>query len=363
MRYGRSQESGVGSWELGVGSRESGVGSRESGVGKTQNLKLIAQNSLPLTPHSSPLTLLILGAGAWGTTLATLARAKGHTVKVWSRQSHDRLHTLMEGADIVISAVAMKGVSAVVEQLQPTAIAPHTVFVTATKGLAIKPSAETTPLLPSQIWQAALPSQAVVVLSGPNLSKEIQQGLPAATVVASDNLAAAEMIQTALSSNAFRIYTNADVLGVELGGALKNVIAIAVGACDGLQLGTNAKAALVTRGLAEIIRVGTYWGARPETFYGLSGLGDLLATCNSALSRNYQVGYGLAQGDSLTTVLAHLQGTAEGVNTTQVLMKLASQQQIAVPISHQVHCLLNGDVTPQAAVETLMLRNYKPETH
>ena len=307
-------------------------------------------------------TIAILGAGAWGTTLATLAAAKGHTVKVWSRQSQERLQAVIETADVVISAISMKGVSEVVEQIQPSAIAPQTIFVTATKGLAVKTNTDTTPLLPSQIWQAALPSHRVVVLSGPNLSKEIQQGLPAATVVASQSLAAAERVQMVLSSNAFRIYTNSDVLGVELGGALKNVIAIAVGACDGLQLGTNAKAALVTRGLAEMIRVGVFWGARSETFYGLSGLGDLLATCNSALSRNYQVGYGLAQGELLTAVLARLQGTAEGVNTTQVLMKLATQQHIAVPISHQVDRLLKGDSTPQAAVEALMLRDYKPET-
>jgi glycerol-3-phosphate dehydrogenase (NAD(P)+) len=269
------------------------------------------------------------------------------------------LQAVLSAADIVISAISMKGVSAVAEQVRQVAIAPHTVFVTATKGLAA--SSTDMPLLPSQIWQAALPSHSVVVLSGPNLSQEIQQGLPAASVVASHDRAAAAAVQAALSSNAFRVYTNPDRLGVELGGTLKNVIAIAVGACDGLQLGTNAKAALVTRGLAEIIRVGTYWGAKAETFYGLSGLGDLLATCNSALSRNYQVGYGLAQGKTLTDVIAQLQGTAEGVNTTQVLIKLANEQAIAVPISHQVDRLLNGDITPQAAVEALMLRDYKPE--
>ncbi len=268
---------------------------------------------------------------------------------------------MLNGADLVLSAVSMKGVSAVVEQVKPLAIAPQTVFVTATKGLSPATSTHTTPLLPSQIWQSALPSHPIVVLSGPNLSQEIQQGLPAATVVASTDGEAAATVQRALSSPLFRIYTNADVLGVELGGTLKNVIAIAVGTCDGLQLGTNAKAALVTRGLAEIIRVGTYWGAQPETFYGLSGLGDLLATCNSALSRNYQVGYGLAQGKSLTEVLNQLQGTAEGVNTTQVLVKLANQEGIAVPVSHQVDRLLKGEITPQAAVEALMLRDYKPE--
>ncbi len=310
----------------------------------------------------SPRTIVILGAGAWGTTLAGLAAAKGHSVHLWSRQQGD-LQTVLGGADLVISAISMKGVSAVVEQMRQLAIAPHTVFVTATKGLAATSSTDTMPLLPSQIWQAALPSHPVVVLSGPNLSQEIQQGLPAASVVASRDRAAAATVQAALSSNAFRVYTNPDMLGVELGGTLKNVIAIAVGACDGLQLGTNAKAALVTRGLAEIIRVGTYWGAKPETFYGLSGLGDLLATCNSALSRNYQVGYRLAQGKTLTDVIAQLQGTAEGVNTTQVLIKLANEQAIAVPISHQVDRLLNGDITPQAAVEALMLRDYKPEIH
>ncbi len=307
-------------------------------------------------------TIVILGAGAWGTTLAGLATAKGHTVHIWSRQQGD-LQTALGDADLVISAVSMKGVSAVVEQVRQVAIAPHTVFVTATKGLAATSSADTMPLLPSQIWQSALPSHPVVVLSGPNLSQEIQQGLPAASVVASHDRAAAATVQAALSSNAFRVYTNPDLLGVELGGTLKNVIAIAVGACDGLQLGTNAKAALVTRGLAEIIRVGTYWGAKPETFYGLSGLGDLLATCNSALSRNYQVGYGLAQGKPLTAIIAQLQGTAEGVNTTQVLIKLANEQAIAVPISYQVDRLLKGDITPQAAVEALMLRDYKPEIH
>ncbi|MBD2035627.1 NAD(P)H-dependent glycerol-3-phosphate dehydrogenase [Leptolyngbya sp. FACHB-321] len=307
-------------------------------------------------------TIVILGAGAWGITLAGLAAAKGHSVHLWSRQQGD-LQTVLGDADLVISAVSMKGVSAVVEQVGQVAIASHTVFVTATKGLAATSSADTMPLLPSQIWQAALPSHPIVVLSGPNLSQEIQQGLPAASVVASHDRAAAATVQAALSSNAFRVYTNPDMLGVELGGTLKNVIAIAVGACDGLQLGTNAKAALVTRGLTEIIRVGTYWGAKPETFYGLSGLGDLLATCNSALSRNYQVGYQLAQGKTLTDVIAQLQGTAEGVNTTQVLIKLANEQAIAVPISHQVDRLLKGDITPQAAVEALMLRDYKPEIH
>lgn len=306
--------------------------------------------------------IIILGAGAWGSTLATLARLGGNTVTVWSRQSQTALADLVLRADMVVSAISMKGVHAVVQQLQALPMPPSVLFVTATKGLdpdAIAPTG--LPYLPSQIWQDAFPHHPVVVLSGPNLSKEIQAGLPAATVVASADETAASVVQQAFSSLAFRVYTNSDTLGVELGGALKNVIAIAVGACDGLDLGTNAKAALVTRGLAEIIRIGSYWGAQPETFYGLSGLGDLLATCNSALSRNYQVGYGLAQGSSLSAVLTQLQGTAEGVNTTRVLIKLAQQQQISLPISQQVDRLLNGDITPTAAVEALMQRDAKPE--
>lgn len=303
----------------------------------------------------------MVGGGAWGSTLAGLAQSNGHRVEVWSRQSGS-LKTAIENADVVVSAVSMKGVRAVIEQLRSLPLAPNTILVTATKGLDPESgTAANLPLLPSQLWQTAFPNQAVTILSGPNLSKEIQQGLPAATVVASENLEATERVQTTLSSSRFRVYTNPDSLGVELGGALKNVIAIAVGACDGLQLGTNAKAALVTRGLAEMIRIGVYWGAKAETFYGLSGLGDLLATCNSSLSRNYQVGYGLAQGQSLANVLHQIEGTAEGVNTTQVLVQLAQQQEISVPISHQVYQLLQGEMTPEAAVEALMLRNSKPE--
>ncbi len=304
----------------------------------------------------NPKSIAILGTGAWGTTLATLAEANGHRVRLWSRQSSESLDDIIAGADLILSAVSMKGVRPVVEQVSSLAISPTTIFVTATKGL--DPSTTCTP---SQIWQAAFPSHPVVILAGPNLSKEIQARLPAATVVASKDADAAVVVQGVFNSNRFRVYTNADPLGVELGGTLKNVIAIAAGACDGLQLGTNAKAALVTRGLAEIIRIGDRWGAKTDTFYGLSGLGDLLATCNSALSRNYQVGYKLAQGETLPEILASLEGTAEGVNTTEVLVHLAERQEISVPISYQVYRLLKGEVTPQVAVEALMLRDVKPE--
>ncbi|MEH2253463.1 NAD(P)H-dependent glycerol-3-phosphate dehydrogenase [Nostoc sp.] len=305
---------------------------------------------------TNPKSVAILGAGAWGASLANLAAANGHRVRVWSRQGSQTLQAVLKDVQIVLSAISMIGVRDVASQVQSFPLSPETIFVTTTKGLDPQ-----TTCTPSQIWQTVFPNHAVVVLSGPNLSKEIQLELPAATVVASNIPTAAQVVQLVFSSQRFRVYTNPDPLGVELGGTLKNVIAIAAGVCDGLQLGTNAKAALVTRGLTEMVRVGNDWGAKTETFYGLSGLGDLLATCNSPLSRNYQVGYQLAGGKSLTETLANLQGTAEGVNTCRVLMQRAKQQNIAVPITEQVYRLLQGEVTPRQALDQLMLRDIKPE--
>lgn len=307
---------------------------------------------------TNPKTVAILGAGAWGASLANLAAANGHQVRVWSRQGSQTIQAVLKNVQIVLSAISMIGVRDVASQVQSFPLSPETIFVTATKGLDPQ-----TTCTPSQIWQTVFPNHAVVVLSGPNLSKEIQMELPAATVVASNITTAAEVVQLVFSSGRFRVYTNPDPLGVELGGTLKNVIAIAAGVCDGLQLGTNAKAALVTRGLTEMVRIGNNWGAKTETFYGLSGLGDLLATCNSPLSRNYQVGYQLAGGKSLTETLENLQGTAEGVNTCRVLMQRARQQNIAVPITEQVYRLLQGEVTPRQALDELMLRDIKPESN
>lgn len=300
--------------------------------------------------------LTILGAGAWGSALARLAKSRGHVVQVWTRQGERSLADSLQDADIAICAISMKGVPAVAEQVRTLAVSPHLIVVSATKGL----DTETT-YTPSQLWRDALPDHAIAVLSGPNLSKEIEQGLPAATVVSSTDGDAAQTVQKVLSSDSFRVYTNTDPIGTELGGTVKNVIAIAAGVCDGLQLGTNAKAALITRSLAEIIRVGTYLGGKTETFFGLAGLGDLLATCSSSLSRNYQVGYGLAQGKSLDQVLSTLQGTAEGVNTANVLIRIAEREQITLPISSQVYQLLNGQITPRQAVEALMERDLRSE--
>lgn len=302
-------------------------------------------------------TLTILGAGAWGSALATLAKKNGHQVYLWSRRSSLDLNSVLIATDIVVSAVSMAGVASTVEEVRSHSLNPNAIIATATKGLD-----PATTYTPSRIWQDAFPDRSAIVLSGPNLSVEIEQGLPTATVAASLDLNAAKQVQKIFSSETFRVYVNRDPLGTELGGTLKNVFAIAAGVCDGLQLGTNAKSALLTRALPEMIRVGVCLGAQVETFYGLSGLGDLLTTCNSALSRNYRVGYGLAQGKSLEQVLTQLQSTAEGVNTTNVLIDLASQQGIEIPISTQVYRLINGKITPEQAVAALMERALKPES-
>lgn len=314
-----------------------------------------AQSTHPVH-ESQGARVAVLGTGAWGTALASLTTKAGHQVQTWSHRQGDNLAKAIAGADVIVVAIAMKGVEEMAERLKAISLPRAVILVTATKGLESK-SLKT----PSQVWQAAFPQHSVVVLSGPNLSKEIEQGLPAATVAACEHEAAAERVQTIFASDVFRVYTNTDPLGTELGGTLKNVIAIAVGVCDGLNLGTNAKSALITRALAEVIRIGSHLGGQPETFFGLSGLGDMLATCSSSLSRNYRVGYGLAQGKTLDTILDELQGTAEGVNTANALIQLASREKIPVPISQEVYHLLSGRITPQQAVEALMERNLKPE--
>ncbi|MBE9222261.1 NAD(P)H-dependent glycerol-3-phosphate dehydrogenase [Cyanobacterium stanieri LEGE 03274] len=302
------------------------------------------------------LKTIIIGAGAWGTSLCFLLNRAGFECEVWSRRAEKSLEEVVKDADVIISAISMKGVVAVSQQLKEIGLKDKAIIVTATKGLDFE-----TTLTPSQIWQETFPNHAVIVLSGPNLSKEIKKGLPAATVLASNDTEAAELVQSMFASDIFRVYVNNDPIGTELGGTLKNVMAIASGVCDGLNLGTNAKAALLTRALPEMIRVGTHLGASVETFFGLSGLGDLLATCDSPLSRNYQVGMGLSQGKALDDILENLEGTAEGVNTANVLIKLANKEKIPVPISYQVYLLLKGKVSAVEAVENLMARELKEE--
>ena len=301
-------------------------------------------------------TIVIIGGGIWGSTLASIAKENNYPVKIWSRSSKEDLTSVIADHKIIVSAVSMAGVTPTIEKLSKIKLSSDTIIVTATKGLD-----SNTTKTPCQLWQEAFSHLPIVVLSGPNLSKEIQQGLPAATVVASSQEKAAITIQTIFASEKFRVYINNDPKGTELGGTLKNVYAIAAGVCDSLNLGTNAKAALITRALAEIIRIGTHLGASSETFFGLSGLGDLLATCNSPLSRNYQVGYKLGKGYSLEKILAEVEGTAEGLNTTNVLIELAKQEKISVPITDRIYCLLKGETTPMEAVKALMERDLKSE--
>ncbi len=315
-------------------------------------------NAIFETYRHRPITLTILGYGAWGSALAHIASSNNHKVRSWSRRGEMSLKEAVEGAEVILSAISMKGVSNLVSQLKELTIPETTILVTATKGL----DPETT-LTPSRIFQAAFPNHAVAVLSGPNLSKEIEQGLPAATVIACDNEAAAEAVQHIFATENFRTYRSTDPLGAELGGTLKNVIAIAVGVCEGLHLGSNARSALITRALPELMRIGTRLGGQPETFLGLSGLGDLLTTCTSPLSRNYRVGYGLAQGKALDQILGDLGSTAEGVNTAAVLMTIAQREQISAPISQQVYRLLTGEISAEEAVAALMERELKAEDY
>lgn len=305
---------------------------------------------------NAALQITVLGSGAWGSALASLARRNDQKITMWSRSSGTSLAEAVASADIILSAISMKGVRSVATQLQEMGLPSSKIIITATKGL--EPD---TNLTPSQIWQAILPKNPVVVLSGPNLSKEIEQGLPATTVMASRNELAAQTAQNAFASDKFRVYINHDPIGTELGGTLKNVMAIAAGICDGLNLGVNAKSALIARSLPEMIRVGQLWDASPETFVGLSGLGDLLATCSGALSRNYRVGFGLAQGNSLDQVIEDLKSTAEGVNTTRVLAELARKEGLDLPISRHVYRVIQGEITPAEAVDSLMGRTPEPE--
>jgi glycerol-3-phosphate dehydrogenase (NAD(P)+) len=201
----------------------------------------------------------------------------------------------------------------------------------------------------------------VLALSGPSHAEEVSKDLPATVVVAGADTAACETVQNAFRSDAFRVYTSNDIVGVELGGALKNVIAIAAGVCDGFGLGDNAKAALITRGLAEMARIGVAMGADPLTFAGLSGMGDLIVTCESKHSRNRNVGEKIAQGMTLDDILASSPMVAEGVRTARSAMALAQKHHVEMPITEQVYRVLYENANPKEAVSKLMMRDAKPE--
>lgn len=329
-------------------------------------------------------TLAIVGAGAWGTTLALVAdRANTPTTLVCRGDSalHSLgilrqhpvslpgiaipdsirvtgdIHQSVAEADVVLFTVPTQKLRAAVAPLG--AVLRGKTVVAASKGIEIGTS-----LLPTQILEDVIgvhEDTPLAGLSGPNLALEIARSQPATTVIASTSIAAANHVRHMLMSEAFRVYTATDVIGVQYGGALKNIIAIGAGISDGLLAGDNAKAAFLTRGIAEIARLGVHFGADPMTFAGLTGIGDLICTCSSNLSRNHRVGMGIAQGLSVDEVLTSMSETAEGVSTTRAVVELARAHGISMPIAEEMHRVLFENKTAVDAVRDLMMREPREE--
>lgn len=261
----------------------------------------------------------------------------------------------LSNADVVVICIPTRGLRDAVHRM--TQIIPReALLVSAIKGIE-----NDTLQRPSQIIQSLTGLRPVVVLGGPCHAEEITRRKPASVVAACETFSAAEQIQSLMSTEFLRVYANADQAGVELAGALKNVIAIAAGICDGLEFGDNAKAALITRGLAEMVRFGAAMGADRSTFYGLAGLGDLVTTCNSSHSRNRAVGEGLGRGRSLTAIQESMNAVAEGVFTARSVYQIASEQAIDMPIATQVYRVLFEGKSPREATVELMLRPLKAE--
>lgn len=301
-----------------------------------------------------PLAITVLGGGAWGATLAELFSARGHRLRVWRRVHGPEALRASAASDLIVSAVALAGVDGVATALAGAASCPP--VISCSKGLHPELG-----LTASQLWQRCRPGVQVLVLSGPNLAVELRQGLPAASVLAGADEDLLRQLQAELSHDCFRLYRNADPLGTELAGALKNVMAIAAGVCDGLQLGANARASLLTRALAEMGLVLVGLGGRQETLYGLAGLGDLLATATSPLSRNYRFGQGLAAGHAPESVAQQIEGTVEGVPTCAGLCALAARRGWSLPVAEQVQALIDGRIDPEGALRRLMERRLTQE--
>lgn len=338
-----------------------------------------------MTPPG-PTKVGILGAGSWGTVLGILADAAGCDVTLWCRDTerasryqrsriNDRYlpgHALPErlrvtadfeevppAGGILILAVPTAAVREVAGHLK-SCVTEDTVLVSACKGIEPETGWTVSKVL-NGVLSGRVPPERITVLSGPNLAGELAAGLPAVGVIAGPGEPQAARVQAALSSTRFRLYTSHDVVGVECGGALKNIIAIGSGIVTGLELGENARASLLVRGLAEITRLGVHLGADPITFQGISGAGDLIATCSSTLSRNHRVGRELALGRSLRYVLDHLGMVAEGVPTTRAVHRLALREGISMPITREIHAVLFEGRDPREAVEALMQRALKSE--
>ncbi len=338
---------------------------------------------------NSPLNIGIIGAGSWGTALATLLAYNDHKVTLWvyENELHEHLltnrqnHFYLPGVslpesvfptqsfseatrkkDLLISAVPSHLVRKILSECVPF-LDSQTIMVSVSKGI------ENETLMPiSSILKKILPkknSPNTAYLSGPSFAKEVALQHPTAVVVASEDHEVAQKVQKVFAAPFFRVYTSNDVVGVELGGALKNVIAIAAGCSDGLNFGDNTRAALITRGLAEISRLGVALGANPLTFAGLSGLGDLVLTCTGALSRNRKVGIQLGQGMSLDHIIKSSKMVAEGIKTAKSTYQLAKRRKVEMPIVEQVYRILYQTKDPRKAVTDLMGRNlrYELDTH
>ena len=328
----------------------------------------------------------VIGAGAWGTTLAHLLAEKGLHVRLWAyerevveaiRHKHEntlflpgvRLPTslsptislgeALQDREWLVFAVPSHAARAVLRQIGPLLSGPIP-LVSATKGIE-----EGTLQLMSQVIRETLPpgmQRSLAFLSGPSFAAEVSRGQPTAVVLAGEDVELVRQLQALLMTPFFRVYAGTDLIGVQLGGALKNVMALAAGVVDGLGLGHNTRAALITRGLAEMVRLGTAMGADPRTFYGLSGVGDLVLTCTGALSRNYTVGLRLGKGHQLQEILKETHAVAEGVRTSRAALGLADRFGVEMPIVREVCAVLFEGKSPQQAVTDLMVRAAKDET-
>ncbi|MGC2241070.1 MAG: NAD(P)H-dependent glycerol-3-phosphate dehydrogenase [Acidimicrobiia bacterium] len=328
--------------------------------------------------------IAVVGAGSWGTTVACLA-GRGHPTVLWARRKSvadeinetgrnsqylpdltlpgslsatSDLAEAARGASAVVMAVPSHGFRDVFEQVAPE-LDRETPVVSLTKGIEQGTLATMTQVI-TDVAPDHDPGR-IGVLTGPNLASEIAAGQPTASVMAMADIGAATRLQGVFMSPSFRVYTNDDVTGCELGGALKNVMAIAAGMSDGLGYGDNTRATLITRSLAELTRLGIALGGQPSTFAGLAGMGDLIATCISTSSRNHRVGFRLAQGQTLDEIVTEMSMVAEGVKTTRAVLDLAGRNLIDMPIATHVGRVLYENMHPREAVMSLMTRDAKPE--
>jgi glycerol-3-phosphate dehydrogenase (NAD(P)+) len=334
--------------------------------------------------------IAVIGAGAWGTGLAiVLGRKPAHQIRLWANEpevieSIARKHVnerflpgfvlpesvaatgdlsdALDAADIVVSVMPSQHCRALFDRMAPS-LRPETLFVSCTKGLEDGTLLRMTEVI-TDVARSCKFTPQVAALSGPSFAKEVARGDPTAVTVASVDGTVTRAVQQAFNDSRFRVYTNDDVIGVELGGALKNIIAIAAGVCDGLGLGHNSVAALVTRGLAEVARLVVACGGRLDTVAGLAGLGDLVLTCTGDLSRNRSVGVELGKGRRLTDIITDMRGAvAEGVFTTKAAVGLARKRSVEMPITEQMYAILENGKSPQQAIEDLMTRATKSEVY